>query len=206
MCVAGCGIATSAYRRFSTPPQSLNLQGLLHVPFDYLCKVHPYDSGTHSHFDYNIVANREMMSTCRISILQPYRGLLGFSRRLTFTHFYVADPISIFFRAPRVSCSEHKHIGSRGLEAVYPKPRLSVPDREARKYPYLPAGLAIERPDQVWATDITDIRMRRGFRRSPSGEGCRRESMSRRFRQKPSRSRSVCRTVLKKVLGKQIGW
>jgi len=50
-----------------------------------------------------------------------------------------------------------------GLEAVYPKPRLSVPDREAGKYPYLLAGLAIERPDQVWATDITYIRMRRGF-------------------------------------------
>jgi putative transposase len=50
-----------------------------------------------------------------------------------------------------------------GLEAVYPKPRLSVPDREAQKYPYLLAGLAIERPDQVWATDITYIRMRRGF-------------------------------------------
>ena len=50
-----------------------------------------------------------------------------------------------------------------GLEAVYPKPRLSVPDREAQKYPYLLAGLAIERPNQVWATDITYIRMRRGF-------------------------------------------
>lgn len=50
-----------------------------------------------------------------------------------------------------------------GLEAVYPKPRLSVPDREAQKYPYLLAGLSIERPDQVWATDITYIRMRRGF-------------------------------------------
>ena len=50
-----------------------------------------------------------------------------------------------------------------GLAAVYPKPRTSVPDSEARKYPYLLTGLAIERPDQVWATDITYIRMRRGF-------------------------------------------
>jgi len=50
-----------------------------------------------------------------------------------------------------------------GLAAVYPKPRTSIPDDEARKYPYLLSGLAIERPDQVWATDITYIRMRHGF-------------------------------------------
>lgn len=51
-----------------------------------------------------------------------------------------------------------------GLAAVYPKPRTSIPDAAARKYPYLLAGLAIERPDQVWATDITYIRMRTGLR------------------------------------------
>ena len=50
-----------------------------------------------------------------------------------------------------------------GLAAVYPKPRTSIPDDGARKYPYLLAGLSIERPDHVWATDITYIRMRRGF-------------------------------------------
>ncbi len=50
-----------------------------------------------------------------------------------------------------------------GLAAVYPKPRTSIPDDEARKYPYLLSGLAVERPDQVWATDITYIRMRSGF-------------------------------------------
>ena len=50
-----------------------------------------------------------------------------------------------------------------GLAAVYPKPRTSIPDDKDRKYPYLLAGLAIERPDQVWATDITYIRMGSGF-------------------------------------------
>jgi len=50
-----------------------------------------------------------------------------------------------------------------GLEAVYPKPRLSVPDREAKKYPYLLSGVKIERPDHVWCTDITYVRMRKGF-------------------------------------------
>lgn len=51
-----------------------------------------------------------------------------------------------------------------GLEAIYPKPRLSRPGgRENRKYPYLLRGLTIERPNHVWATDITYIRLWQGF-------------------------------------------
>jgi putative transposase len=50
-----------------------------------------------------------------------------------------------------------------GIEAIYQKPRITVPDKEHEKYPYLLGDLAITRPDQVWATDITYIPMRRGF-------------------------------------------
>jgi putative transposase len=50
-----------------------------------------------------------------------------------------------------------------GLEAIYPKRRLSVPNKAHRIYPYLLKGLTIDRPDQVWATDITYIPMRRGW-------------------------------------------
>lgn len=51
-----------------------------------------------------------------------------------------------------------------GLEAIYPKPRLSRPGgRENRKYPYLLRGLTIERANHVWATDITYIRLWQGF-------------------------------------------
>lgn len=50
-----------------------------------------------------------------------------------------------------------------GIEAVYPKPRLSQPGKENRIFPYLLRDLRIERPDQVWATDITYIRLRHGF-------------------------------------------
>jgi putative transposase len=49
------------------------------------------------------------------------------------------------------------------LEAVYPKPRLSVPDSQHRIYPYLLRGVRIDRPDQVWAADITYIRLWQGF-------------------------------------------
>lgn len=50
-----------------------------------------------------------------------------------------------------------------GLEAIYPKPKLSVGGPEHRKFPYLLRGLAIIRPDQVWAADITYLRLRHGF-------------------------------------------
>jgi len=49
------------------------------------------------------------------------------------------------------------------LVAIYPKPRLSRPDKAHLIYPYLLRGLVIDRPDQVWATDITYIRLRGGF-------------------------------------------
>jgi putative transposase len=49
------------------------------------------------------------------------------------------------------------------LTALYPKPKTSIRDREHYIYPYLLEGLAIERPNQVWATDITYIRLRQGF-------------------------------------------
>ena len=50
-----------------------------------------------------------------------------------------------------------------GLEAIYPKPRTSRPHPHHKIYPYLLRGLTIDRPNQVWAADITYIPMSRGF-------------------------------------------
>ena len=50
-----------------------------------------------------------------------------------------------------------------GLEAVYPKPWLSKSAKGHKKYPYLLKDVVIERPDQVWSTDITYIRLKGGF-------------------------------------------
>jgi putative transposase len=50
-----------------------------------------------------------------------------------------------------------------GIEAIYPKKRLSQPDSWAKKYPYLLREVVVDRPDQVWAADITYIRMKQGF-------------------------------------------
>lgn len=50
-----------------------------------------------------------------------------------------------------------------GLEAIYPKPHLSISSAEHKKYPYLLRDLKIEQPDRVWCTDITYIKMAQGF-------------------------------------------
>jgi putative transposase len=50
-----------------------------------------------------------------------------------------------------------------GLEAIYCKPRLSLPDPVAGKYPYLLRRVKVERPDQVWCADITYIGLEDGW-------------------------------------------
>ena len=50
-----------------------------------------------------------------------------------------------------------------GIEALYRRPNTSKPAPGHKIYPYLLRGLKIERPNQVWAMDITYIPMARGF-------------------------------------------
>lgn len=50
-----------------------------------------------------------------------------------------------------------------GLEAIYPKPKLSVPDHSHKVYPYLLRNVTIDQVDQVWSTDITYIPLVSGF-------------------------------------------
>ena len=51
-----------------------------------------------------------------------------------------------------------------GLEAIYPKKqRGSEPNDAHKKYPYLLNNLSITSPNQVWGTDITYIRLNKGF-------------------------------------------
>ncbi|VAW14111.1 Integrase, catalytic region [hydrothermal vent metagenome] len=50
-----------------------------------------------------------------------------------------------------------------GLQTIYRKPKTTIGDPKSYKYPYLLKNLKIERPDQVWQTDITYIPMLRGF-------------------------------------------
>lgn len=50
-----------------------------------------------------------------------------------------------------------------GLQAIYPRPRTTIRDKQAAVYPYLLGGLHIERPHQVWQVDITYLKLPGGF-------------------------------------------
>lgn len=50
-----------------------------------------------------------------------------------------------------------------GWQTIYRKPNTSKPCKENRIYPYLLKGLTVNRPNQVWAMDITYVPMRKGF-------------------------------------------
>ena len=49
-----------------------------------------------------------------------------------------------------------------GIQALYPKAKTTIPDSNHKIYPYLLNGLDINRPNQVWCTDITYIPMGKG--------------------------------------------
>jgi putative transposase len=50
-----------------------------------------------------------------------------------------------------------------GFEALYPSRNLSKAKQADKFYPYLLRNLLIDRPNQVWSTDITYVPMAKGF-------------------------------------------
>jgi putative transposase len=50
-----------------------------------------------------------------------------------------------------------------GIEAIYPRPRTTCRNANHRIFPYLLRGVAIQRPNHVWSSDITYVPMPRGF-------------------------------------------
>ncbi len=84
------------------------------------------------------------------------------------TPFYGIDKMTEWLRR-QGHYVNHKRVRrlmrKMGLEAVYPRRKccLSIPDKQHKIYPYLLRDVQIIRSDQVWSTDITYIRMYRGW-------------------------------------------
>lgn len=56
-----------------------------------------------------------------------------------------------------------KYMQTMGLKAIYPKKKTTVLNKQHKVYPYLLKGIEINRPNQVWSSDITYIRLVGGF-------------------------------------------
>jgi putative transposase len=84
----------------------------------------------------------------------------------TATPFYGVRRMTAWLRQQGYAVNP-KHIRrllrQMGLEAIYPKPRLSQPAAGHAIYPYLLRGVTIGRVNQVWSADITYIRLASGF-------------------------------------------
>ncbi|MES1942094.1 transposase orfab subunit b [Salinisphaera sp. T5B8] len=91
----------------------------------------------------------------RIDALHLERPFLG-SRRIADA---LADKKGLTVNRKRIQ----RLMRVMGITALYPKPRLSRPAPGHRIYPYRLRGLTIDRPNQVWASDITYLPMARGF-------------------------------------------
>jgi len=84
------------------------------------------------------------------------------------TPFYGVDKMTAWLRREGYAVNPkrvRRLMRLMALEAVYPRRKrgLSLPDKEHKIYPYLLKDITITHPDQVWAADITYIRMYRGW-------------------------------------------
>jgi putative transposase len=87
-------------------------------------------------------------------------------KQYTITPFYGYRRMTVYLQNSgfRVNHKRVRRLMRKlGLEAIYPKPNLSKPGKDHLTYPYLLKGVLIGYSDQVWATDITYIRLSSGF-------------------------------------------
>ena len=100
--------------------------------------------------------------------ISPYNQLLMnlIDEQYTKTPFYGVPRMTVWLKAQGHNVN-HKRIESlmklMGIQAIYPKRNLSKINNQNRIYPYLLKYLTINKPNQVWASYITYIRMKKGF-------------------------------------------
>lgn len=126
------------------------------------------------HEHLSLVRQCELVGLARSSLYYQPRGVSEenvllmrlIDEQYTRTPFYGIRRMTAWLRGQGHQVN-HKRVArlmeTMGLETIYPKPRTSQPSPENRVYPYLLRNVVIARPDQVWSTDITYIRLSRGF-------------------------------------------
>jgi putative transposase len=124
--------------------------------------------------DLAVTRQAQLLGLSRSSVYYTPRarsaGDLALMRRIDELHLQI--PFYGSRKITRELRNEGHDVGRRhvvtlmrlmGIEAIYRKPRTSMPARDAQIRPYLLANLSIERPDQVWASDVTYLPMAHGF-------------------------------------------
>jgi putative transposase len=80
--------------------------------------------------------------------------------------FYGSRRMVVFLKAQGHAVNRkrvQRLMGILGLAGMAPGPATSKPHPEHQVYPYLLRGVEVTRPNQVWSTDITDVRLAHGF-------------------------------------------
>ena len=124
----------------------------------------------------NISINRqcELLNVSKGSLYYEPMGIDSYSlelmdlidRQFTETPFYGSRRLTAWLNRQGYPVNRkriQRLMRLMGLEAIYPKPNISEKRQDHEIYPYLLKGLRIQKPDCVWSSDITYIRVGRGF-------------------------------------------
>ncbi len=130
--------------------------GQLKVELDWLKKKLPS----------SVEAKRTLVETAHPKIAVARQcALLGLNRATLYYQAAAESSLNLeLMRLIDEQYTDYPFYGiRRGIRAIYPEPRTTIPNLEHRIYPYLLRGVSIQRVNQVWSCDITYIRLVGGF-------------------------------------------